>query len=102
MCQTKISQVIVCFFRNKQALFVPSQGFLNAMAYGWTRGDFLSVMSVRPPHNRRLFESAASTSCEAMEEEEEEEEEEAEDGQERKDEGIMFQSTNSLLSSDTT
>ena len=55
------------------------------------------------PHNRRLSESAASPSFEAMEEEEEEEEEEeADDGQERKDEGIMFQSTNSLLSSDTT
>ena len=24
---------------------MPLQGFLNALAYGWTRGDFLSVMS---------------------------------------------------------
>ena len=30
-----------------QALLVPSQGFLNALAYGWTRGDFISVMSTR-------------------------------------------------------
>ena len=30
---------------------VPSQGFLNALVYGWTRGDFLSVMA-RQRHKR--------------------------------------------------
>ena len=30
-----------------QAIFVPIQGFLNALAYGWTREDFLSAMSSR-------------------------------------------------------
>ena len=33
----------------RQAGLVPLQGFLNAVAYGWTRGDFLSVMSTQ--HN---------------------------------------------------
>ena len=28
-----------------QAIFVPIQGALNAVVYGWTRGDFLNVMS---------------------------------------------------------
>ena len=53
-------------------MLVPSQGFLNALAYGWTRGDFLSVMS-RKRYNRSRPDSLA-TSYEAMEEEEEEEE----------------------------
>ena len=56
-----------------QALLAPSQGFLNAAAYGWTRGDFLSVMS-RRRHYRELPDSA-NTSYGAMEEEEEEKEE---------------------------
>ena len=98
----KFLKWLVCFFQNKQALFVPSQGFLNALAYGWTRGDFLSVMSVRRC-SRRLSESAASPSYESMEEEEEEEEEEeTEDERERKDEERMFQPANSPFSSDTT
>ena len=33
----------------RQAGLVPLQGFLNAAAYGWIRGDFLSVMSTQ--HN---------------------------------------------------
>ena len=28
-----------------QAIIVPIQGALNAVVYGWTRGDFLNVMS---------------------------------------------------------
>ena len=36
-----------------QALLVPLQGFLNALAYGWTRGDFLSVMSSQHHRNSR-------------------------------------------------
>lgn len=35
-----------------QALFVPIQGFLNAAVYGWTRGDFLNVMSSRKVYSR--------------------------------------------------
>ena len=35
-------------------MFVPVQGFLNALVYGWTREDFLTTMSTRysvaPPH----------------------------------------------------
>ena len=77
-----------------QALFVPSQGFMNALAYGWTRGDFLSVMITRR-HNRTLSDSVA-TSYEGMEEEEEEETE-VED--EREDWEKGFHPENSLLSS---
>ena len=77
-----------------QALFVPSQGFMNALAYGWTRGDFLSVMTTRR-HNRTLSDSVA-TSYEGMEEEEEEETE-VED--EREDWERGFHPENSLLSS---
>ena len=66
-----------------QALLAPSQGFLNAAAYGWTRGDFLSVMS-RRRHNRELPDSA-NTSYGAMEEEEEEKEEETDVESEREE-----------------
>ena len=40
-CYTSLHQTHI------QALTVPIQGFLNALAYGWTRGDFRSVMSLR-------------------------------------------------------
>ena len=40
-CYTSLHQTHI------QALTVPIQGFLNALAYGWTRGDFKSVMSLR-------------------------------------------------------
>ena len=36
-----------------QSILVPLQGFLNALAYGWTRGDFLGVMSSQHRHNSR-------------------------------------------------
>ena len=29
-----------------QSVTVPLQGFLNAIVYGWTRGDFLQVMAI--------------------------------------------------------
>ena len=57
------------------------QGALNAMAYGWTRGDFLSVMSSQYYRNRHRRDSLG-VSYDSMEnetaEEDEEEEEEAE------------------------
>lgn len=55
-----------------QAIFVPLQGFMNALAYGWTRGDFLSVMStqIQTPSQPQIL----ATSCEAVKVEEEEEE----------------------------
>ena len=40
-CYTSLHQTHI------QALTVPIQGFLNALAYGWTRGDFRSVISLR-------------------------------------------------------
>ena len=87
---------MLLFHINLQAIFVPSQGFLNALAYGWTRGDFLSVMSSRRRHRQR---DSFSTSYEAMEEEEEEETE-VED--EREDWERGFPVENSLLFSSST
>ena len=60
---------------------------MNALAYGWTRGDFLSVMSTCR-HNRTLSDSVG-TSYEGMEEEEDE----------REDWERGFHPENSLLSS---
>ena len=36
-----------------QSILLPLQEFLNALAYGWTRGDFLSVMSSQHRRNSR-------------------------------------------------
>ena len=78
----------------KQALTVPSQGFLNALVYGWTRGDFPSVMSTR--RLNRPQPDSLTTSYDAMEEEEEDEEEtEVEDEGEDWERG--FRPDNSLL-----
>ena len=82
-------------FLTMQALFVPSQGFMNALAYGWTRGDFLSVMTTR--RQDRTLSDSVGTSYEGMEEEEEEEETEVDDEREDWEEG--FHPENSLLSS---
>ena len=79
----------------KQALTVPSQGFLNALVYGWTRGDFLSVMSTR--RLNRPQPDTLATSYDAMEEEEEETEVE----DEGEDWGREFRHNNSLLFSDS-
>ena len=43
----------------KQAVFVPVQGFLNALAYGWTREDFLTTMSSRHSRSYRPQSNAA-------------------------------------------
>ena len=67
-----------------QALLVPVQGALNAVAYGWTRGDFLSVMSSQYFSNKHIGDSvhASNDSMDneavTVEEEEEREEEEEE------------------------
>ena len=58
--------LVVFYSAYMQALLVPSQGFLNALAYGWTRGDFLSVMSMR-----NVYKSQSETFGDTMEEEEE-------------------------------
>ncbi|CAI8027048.1 hypothetical protein GBAR_LOCUS15487 [Geodia barretti] len=84
-----------------EAIFVPSQGFMNAVAYGWTRGDFLSVMSTTR-HNR-LKSGSIAASYEATEGEQEakEEEEEVEtDDEEKKEDwegGEEFCRGNSIL-----
>ena len=54
-----------------QAIFVPIQGFINALAYGWTRGDFLRVMSSRHGNENQASTQALSptTSLEETEEE---------------------------------
>ena len=66
---------------------------MNALVYGWTRGDFLGVMTTRR-HDRTLSDSVG-TSYEGMEEEEEEEETEVEDEREEWEGG--FHPENSLL-----
>ena len=80
-----------------QALFVPSQGFMNALAYGWTRGDFLSVMTTRR-YNRTLADSVGA-SYEGMEEEEREVEDEREDweGGFHPENSLLFSSSNSTV-----
>ena len=79
-----------------QALTAPSQGFLNALAYGWTRGDFLSVMSKNRPRLNSLTASSDNQGDEE-EEEEDEEKEETEVEDEREDWERGSQSRNSLL-----
>ena len=61
-----------------QAILVPSQGFLNALAYGWTRGDFLSVMSTarNSRHRRQQQTDSLATSYDTLADDEEEEGEE--------------------------
>ena len=56
-----------------QAFFVPSQGFMNALVYGWTRGDFLSVMSAKRYNRGQKLLSSFSATCDVSEKEEEEE-----------------------------
>ena len=80
---THYNRIMECLL--PQAFLVPSQGFLNALAYGWTRGDFLSVMSTRR-YNRPRPDSLA-TSYEEMDEEEEVEETEVESDTEEGEEG---------------
>ena len=67
-----------------QAILVPSQGFLNALAYGWTRGDFLSVMSTarHSRHRRQQQTDSLATSYDTLADDEEEEETEVEEGEE--------------------
>ena len=74
---------------------------MNAVAYGWTRGDFLSVMSTTR-HNRLKYGSiAASYEATEGEQEEKEEEEEVEtDDEEKKEDwegGEGFCRGNSIL-----
>ena len=64
---------------------MPLQGFLNAVAYGWTRGDFLSVMSTTRHLNdfsqsqSHCYGSVEKTERRVEKDQEEEEEEEEEE-----------------------
>lgn len=70
-----------------QALFVPLQGFLNAIVYGWTREDFLDVMaSTRGRGGQDSF-------ILSQEEEEEEEMETESENVDRHGNSILFLST---------
>ncbi|CAI8054988.1 hypothetical protein GBAR_LOCUS30007, partial [Geodia barretti] len=42
---TSFSNTLLAVFL-LQSVTVPLQGFLNAIVYGWTRGDFLQVMAI--------------------------------------------------------
>ncbi|CAI8006283.1 hypothetical protein GBAR_LOCUS4629, partial [Geodia barretti] len=61
------SQGRVYTFLLLEAIFVPVQGFLNALAYGWTREDFLTAMSSQ----RSLTSSTADWRATAEEENDE-------------------------------
>ena len=98
---TKCSNIIseICLFSAppfSQAILVPLQGGLNAIAYGWTRGDFLNVMSTSRinSHSRHTRAGSYALSYEAMAEKEETVVED--DGEEWEDEGIHRRG-NSLL-----
>lgn len=69
-----------------QALFVPLQGFLNAIVYGWTREDFLDVMA----SNRSREEQDSFI---LSQDEEEDEELEGAQSVDRHGNSILFLST---------
>ena len=46
---------------------------MNALVYGWTRGDFLSVMSAKRYNRGQKLLSSFSATCDVSEKEEEEE-----------------------------
>ena len=99
-CGCRLSLTEECL---SQGAFVPLQGFLNALAYGWTRGDFLSVMSRRRLRRySRQPPDSLGTSYNAMMEEEEEEEDdmlqETEDEEELERSGDILRETNSIFS----
>ena len=97
MCLLMVRSFIMMPHCPPQALTVPCQGFLNALVYGWTRGDFLSVMSARR-HSRPQPDSV-STSYGGVEQEEEEEETEGVDwerGLQPAENSLLFSSTHSM------
>ena len=63
-------------------MLVPLQGFLNAIAYGWTRSGFLSAVSTRPRRMRSGSETdALATSLGTVDENREETDEEDNGGE---------------------
>ena len=75
-----------------QAIFVPIQGFLNAIVYGWTRGDFLGIMS-----SQRVVRGRANSFTLSHDDTHDEKEEVEDDGEEwecgsthRKDNSILY------------
>ena len=41
-----------------QSITVPSQGFLNAIVYGWTREDFVGLVSVNSDSEEAKIEAS--------------------------------------------
>ena len=97
-CGCRLSLTEECL---SQGALVPLQGFLNALTYGWTRGDFLSVMSRRRlrRHSRQPPDSLG-TSYNAMMEEEEEDDmlQETENEEELERTGDICREINSIFS----
>ena len=83
-----------------QAIFVPIQGFLNAVVYGWTRGDFLNVMSSQQVRTRA---DSFALSYDAMEREGERVEDDGEESEHqqtrRTGNSILFLSTSQEVES---
>lgn len=52
-----------------QGVTIPVQGFLNAIVYGWTRDDFLYVMSMRQLTTDQSEEVEVEVSAQEIEEE---------------------------------
>ena len=73
---------------------MPVQGFLNAVVYGWTRGDFLNVMSSQRPGIRQ---DSFALSQDTMDEEEETQGEDDEEDEEEEERERIDRTGNSIL-----
>ena len=88
-------------------MLVPSQGLLNALAYGWTRRNFLSVIFTQRTNNTTRGRPKSLTTSLGerdedegdMEDEEEHEDEEVENERGEWERRRELSSENSLLSS---
>ena len=89
-------------FYYSQALFVPVQGFLNAIAYGWTRSGFLSAISARRRRRLRSYSETEvlATSLGTVDENEEEETDEEDNGAEPPTSSVVRQKEVEAMAAD--
>ena len=52
------SYIFNCTLANMQSLTVPIQGFLNAIVYGWTRDDFVYLVSLKYKQSGKQLEGS--------------------------------------------
>ena len=77
----------------QQAVSVPIQGFLNALAYGWTRREFLTVMSSQQHTVQGGLQTGSQTSaCNMLVENKEEEIEVGDEWEDQMSESIHAES----------